>query len=141
MRRAPGPAGRPFRVRAVICRSRAGHTARAEGGDAPPLEALRAATEDSRAGRSPREVARPLLPRPGPTARTAGRAPAAAMRRRGEKRRILGRLPTFMPGCEASGGLVLMAAAALALLIANSPLVPAYFGALHAYIGPLSLLH
>jgi hypothetical protein len=34
---------------------------------------------------------------------------------------------------EASGGLVLMAAAALALIIANSPLAPAYFGALHAY--------
>jgi NhaA family Na+:H+ antiporter len=42
---------------------------------------------------------------------------------------------------EAAGGLVLMAAAALALLVANSPLAPAYFGALHAYLGPLSLLH
>lgn len=42
---------------------------------------------------------------------------------------------------EASAGLVLMAAAALALLVANSPLAPAYFGALHAYLGPLSLLH
>jgi NhaA family Na+:H+ antiporter len=49
-------------------------------------------------------------------------------------------LRTFLAS-EASGGLVLMAAAALALLIANSPLAPAYFGALHAYIGPLSLLH
>jgi NhaA family Na+:H+ antiporter len=37
---------------------------------------------------------------------------------------------------EASGGLVLMAAAALALIIANSPVAPAYFGALHAYLGP-----
>jgi Na+:H+ antiporter, NhaA family len=42
---------------------------------------------------------------------------------------------------EASGGLVLMAAAALALIIANSPVAPAYFGALHAYLGPLSVLH
>ena len=42
---------------------------------------------------------------------------------------------------EASGGPVLMAAAALALVVANSPLAPAYFGALHAYLGPLSLLH
>jgi len=42
---------------------------------------------------------------------------------------------------EAAGGLVLMAAAALALVVANSPLSSAYFGALHAAIGPLSLEH
>src|SRR3712207_4297112 len=42
---------------------------------------------------------------------------------------------------EASGGLVLMAAAALALIAANSPLAPTYFGALNAYLGPLSVLH
>jgi len=42
---------------------------------------------------------------------------------------------------EASDGLVLMAAAALALVVANSPLAPAYSGALHAYLGPLSVLH
>src|SRR3712207_939379 len=42
---------------------------------------------------------------------------------------------------EAAGGLVLMAAAALALVVANSPLAPAYFGALHAYFGPLSVSH
>ncbi|EFH10848.1 Na+/H+ antiporter NhaA [Teichococcus cervicalis] len=42
---------------------------------------------------------------------------------------------------EASGGLVLMAVAALAILTANSPLAPAYFGALHSYVGPLSLQH
>jgi NhaA family Na+:H+ antiporter len=42
---------------------------------------------------------------------------------------------------QASGGLILMAAAALALLVANSPLAPTYFGALHAYVGPLSLSH
>ena len=42
---------------------------------------------------------------------------------------------------EAAGGLVLMAAAALALVVANSPLAPAYFAALHAYLGPLSVLH
>ncbi len=42
---------------------------------------------------------------------------------------------------EASGGLILMGAAALALVIANSPLAPAYFGALKAYVGPLSLGH
>ena len=38
---------------------------------------------------------------------------------------------------EASGGLVLMAAAALALVVANSPLAPTYFGVLGAYLGPL----
>jgi NhaA family Na+:H+ antiporter len=34
---------------------------------------------------------------------------------------------------EASGGLVLMAAAALALVVANSPWAEAYFHALHVY--------
>ncbi len=42
---------------------------------------------------------------------------------------------------EAAGGIVLMAVAALALLVANSPLAPAYFGALHAYVGGLSVQH
>jgi Na+:H+ antiporter, NhaA family len=42
---------------------------------------------------------------------------------------------------EASGGLMLMAAAALALVIANSPLAPLYHDALHRKLGPLSLLH
>lgn len=42
---------------------------------------------------------------------------------------------------EASGGLVLMAVALLAILAANSPVAGAYFSALHAYIGPLSVQH
>nr|WP_295107620.1 Na+/H+ antiporter NhaA [uncultured Caulobacter sp.] len=42
---------------------------------------------------------------------------------------------------EAAGGYVLMAAAALALVVANSPLAEAYFGALRIYLGPLSALH
>lgn len=42
---------------------------------------------------------------------------------------------------EAAGGIVLMATAAVALVIANSPLAPAYFGALKVYLGPLSLGH
>ncbi|RWY68905.1 Na+/H+ antiporter NhaA, partial [Rhizobium sp. WSM1325] len=42
---------------------------------------------------------------------------------------------------EASGGVVLMAAAAMALAVANSPLAGAYFHALHLYLGPLSLQH
>ena len=42
---------------------------------------------------------------------------------------------------EASGGLVLIVAALLALIVANSPLAPVYFAALHSYLGPLSLLH
>ena len=42
---------------------------------------------------------------------------------------------------EAGGGLVLMASAALALVVANSPLAETYFAALKAYVGPLSLLH
>ena len=42
---------------------------------------------------------------------------------------------------EAGGGLVLMVSAALALAVANSPLKDAYFAALKAYLGPLSVLH
>ena len=40
-----------------------------------------------------------------------------------------------------SGGLLLMASAALALIVANSPLSEAYFDILHAYVGPLSVAH
>ena len=49
-------------------------------------------------------------------------------------------LRAFLDG-QASGGIVLMAAAALALVVANSPLAPVYFDALHAYLGPLSVAH
>lgn len=40
-----------------------------------------------------------------------------------------------------AGGLLLIAAAVLALIVANSPLSEAYFSALHTYIGPMSLSH
>ncbi|TBN40415.1 Na+/H+ antiporter NhaA [Paracoccus subflavus] len=40
-----------------------------------------------------------------------------------------------------AGGLLLILAAVLALIVANSPLSEAYFAALHAYIGPMSLSH
>ncbi|WP_207485996.1 Na+/H+ antiporter NhaA [Arenibaculum pallidiluteum] len=42
---------------------------------------------------------------------------------------------------EASGGLVLMAAAALALVVANSPLAGVYFDTLHAYVLGMSVAH
>jgi NhaA family Na+:H+ antiporter len=42
---------------------------------------------------------------------------------------------------EASGGIVLMAAAALALIVANSPLAATYFATLKTYVGPLSVSH
>jgi Na+:H+ antiporter, NhaA family len=42
---------------------------------------------------------------------------------------------------EAAGGIVLMVTAALALIIANSPLSAVYFETLQAYFGPLSVLH
>jgi NhaA family Na+:H+ antiporter len=42
---------------------------------------------------------------------------------------------------SASGGLILMAAAALAIIIANSPLAGVYFSMLAAYVGPLSVAH
>ncbi len=41
----------------------------------------------------------------------------------------------------ASGGLVLMAVALLAIITANSPLAEDYFRILHVYIGPLSIQH
>lgn len=42
---------------------------------------------------------------------------------------------------EAAGGIILMLAAALALVIANSPLADRYFDALHAYVAGLSVQH
>lgn len=42
---------------------------------------------------------------------------------------------------EAAGGILLMAAAALALVVANSPLATSYAAALHVDLGGLSLLH
>ncbi|MDP4025319.1 Na+/H+ antiporter NhaA [Methylobacterium sp. NEAU 140] len=54
--------------------------------------------------------------------------------------RPLSAIRTALTG-EAGGGLVLMAAAALALAVANSPLAGAYAAALHAKLGPLSLEH
>jgi NhaA family Na+:H+ antiporter len=42
---------------------------------------------------------------------------------------------------EAAGGIILIAAAGAAMLVANSPLAPIYFDLLHAKLGPLSLLH
>lgn len=42
---------------------------------------------------------------------------------------------------EAAGGVLLMIAAALALIIANSPVASLYFSLLETYLGPLSVLH
>jgi NhaA family Na+:H+ antiporter len=42
---------------------------------------------------------------------------------------------------EAAGGIILMAVAVLALIVANSPLAPAYFGVLKTYVLGLSVLH
>jgi NhaA family Na+:H+ antiporter len=44
-------------------------------------------------------------------------------------------------GSEAAGGTVLMGAAAIALLIANSHAAPVYFGLLETYAGGLTILH
>ncbi|RWK26210.1 MAG: Na+/H+ antiporter NhaA [Mesorhizobium sp.] len=57
-----------------------------------------------------------------------------------EKQRPKSILREFLDG-EAAGGIILMAAAALALIVANSPLAGTYFAALHAYLGPLSVSH
>ena len=42
---------------------------------------------------------------------------------------------------EAGSGVVLIGAAIVALIVANSPLGPVYFKLLEAYVGPLSVLH
>ncbi len=42
---------------------------------------------------------------------------------------------------EAAGGVLLMISAALALIIANSPVVPLYFATLGSYVAGLSILH
>ena len=42
---------------------------------------------------------------------------------------------------ESAGGLLLMGSAALALIVANSPLAEGYFHALHTYVGGLSIGH
>jgi NhaA family Na+:H+ antiporter len=49
-------------------------------------------------------------------------------------------LREFLTG-EASGGILLIAAAALALAVANSGAAPLYFRALETYLGPLTVLH
>lgn len=56
------------------------------------------------------------------------------------KGRIQSTLRQFLDA-EASGGIVLMAVAVLAILTANSALADDYFHILHVYIGPLSLQH
>jgi NhaA family Na+:H+ antiporter len=53
--------------------------------------------------------------------------------------RPLQRILDFMSG-SAVGGLVLMATAALAMVVANSPWADAYEGFLRAQLGPLSAL-
>lgn len=58
----------------------------------------------------------------------------------GEKRRPVSIFREFLDG-EASGGIILMAAAALALIVANSPQADFYFATLHAKAGPLSVSH
>jgi NhaA family Na+:H+ antiporter len=57
-----------------------------------------------------------------------------------QKQRPVSVLREFLDG-EAAGGIILMGAAALALIVANSPLAEAYFSVLHAYAGPLSVSH
>lgn len=56
------------------------------------------------------------------------------------KGRINSTLRRFLNN-EASGGLLLMAIALLAIITANSSLADVYFSALHADLGPLSLQH
>lgn len=57
-----------------------------------------------------------------------------------KKGRIQSTLRDFLDN-EASGGILLMFVAALAIATANSPMANAYFHILHVYIGPLSIQH
>ncbi|MDQ1231634.1 Na+/H+ antiporter NhaA [Sphingomonas sp. SORGH_AS_0879] len=54
--------------------------------------------------------------------------------------RRIGAIRHFLDS-QTSSGLVLMTAAALALILANSPFAGAYEAALHRHLGPLSLSH
>ena len=56
------------------------------------------------------------------------------------RRRPISIFREFM-NSEASGGILLMVAAALALIVANSPLSGIYFGTLHSYVLGLSIGH
>ncbi|USJ27333.1 Na+/H+ antiporter NhaA [Ensifer adhaerens] len=56
------------------------------------------------------------------------------------KGRIQSTLRHFLDN-EASGGVILMVVAALAIATANSPMANEYFHLLHVYIGPLSIQH
>lgn len=57
-----------------------------------------------------------------------------------DRRRPISSLRNFVQS-EASGGILLMLAALLAILVANSPLADTYFRGLQAHVGPLSVLH
>ncbi|MDP4005298.1 Na+/H+ antiporter NhaA [Methylobacterium sp. NEAU K] len=65
-------------------------------------------------------------------------APVRALPKR--IRRPLSAIRTMLTS-EAAGGLILMAAAALALLVANGPWAEAYAHGLHAALGPMSVQH
>lgn len=56
------------------------------------------------------------------------------------RRRRRSAMRAFLKG-EAFAGLILMGAAALGLVVANSALAATYVDTLHAYLGPLSVLH
>lgn len=62
------------------------------------------------------------------------------MFQRPERRGPISALRSFLAS-EAAGGVLLIAAAALAMAVANSPAGETYDRVLHAYLGPLSLLH
>jgi Na+:H+ antiporter, NhaA family len=62
------------------------------------------------------------------------------MLKRTQRRGSVSVLRSFLSS-EASGGILLMAAAALALAVANSPSAPTYFWVLEFHVGLLSVLH
>ena len=88
---------------------------------------------------------RATLAAPPPASVLAARSPGNAIRREMDNsarpiRHPLSLLRGFLVS-EAAGGIVLMLAAALALVVANSPLAHTYFETLHVKLGPLTLSH
>jgi NhaA family Na+:H+ antiporter len=72
--------------------------------------------------------------------RVATTIPARTRRMTTAQPRAISALRAFLKS-ESAGGLLLMGSAALALVVANSPLADGYFHALHVYVGGLSVAH
>ena len=78
--------------------------------------------------------------RPQPEGLVAVSEPGGMEKRKPARRGLVSTLRAFLTS-EAAGGILLMATAALALVLANGPFAPLYLAALHADLGPLTVHH